>query len=111
MKLWTTDTAQVMFWVRGVDENQIVTEELAQIVALHETTTGPDKFQAFLEMQTNLNLPLEKLAGLAAKGAPSMIENRLGIVSLVKLKQREVNSPVYRTDATPLHYSSVIIVL
>jgi len=25
----TTDTAQVMFWVRGVDENLFVTEELA----------------------------------------------------------------------------------
>ena len=41
-----TDSAQVIFWVHGVDENLIVTEELAQIVALHDTTRGQDIFQA-----------------------------------------------------------------
>lgn len=89
-----TDTAQVMFLLRGVDDHLIVTEELAQVVALHDTTRGQDIFKAFSEMLTNLSLPLEKLAGVTTDGAPSMIGNRSGFVSLVKAKQREINSPI-----------------
>ena len=36
------DYAQIMFFVRGVDENLHVTEELAQVVALYDTTRGQD---------------------------------------------------------------------
>jgi len=45
-------------------------------------------------MLTNLKLPIEKLAGWTSNGAPSMIGNRSGFVSLVKSRQREVDSPV-----------------
>jgi hypothetical protein len=89
-----TDTAQVMFLLRGVDEHLNVTEELAQVVALHGTTREQDMFQAFSDMLANLNLPLEKLAGLTTDGAPSMLGNRSGFVYQVKAKQREINSPL-----------------
>src|SRR5207248_344509 len=83
-----------MFLLRGVNDHLIVTEELAQVVALHDTTRGQDIFKAFSEMLTNLRLLLEKLAGVTTDGAPSTIGNRSGFVSLVKAKQREINSLV-----------------
>lgn len=95
-----TDLAQIMFFLRGVDANLHVTEELAEVVALHGTTTGQDVFQAFLHMLKNLELPLEKLASLATDGAPSMVGSKSGFVSLVKAKQREINSPIV---AIPFH--------
>lgn len=96
----TTDYAEVMFILRGIDANFKVTEELAQVVALHGTTKGQDIFQAFLDMLSYLSLPLQKLTGLATDGAPSMIGSRSGFVSLVKAKQREINSPI---EAIPFH--------
>lgn len=53
----TTDFAEVMFFLRGIDENFKVTDELAQVVALHGTTTGQDIFKAFLNMLNTLSLP------------------------------------------------------
>lgn len=62
----TTDYAEVMFILRGIDENFWITEELAQVVALHGTTKGQDIFQAFIDMLNYLSLPLQKLTGLAS---------------------------------------------
>jgi hypothetical protein len=81
-----------LFFIRGVDINLCVTEELAQVVTLHDTTTGQDVFRAFLDMLKKFELPLEKLARLTTDGAPSMTGKKSGFVSLVKAKQQEISS-------------------
>ena len=45
-------------------------------------------------MITNVDFPLEKLSGLTTDGAPSMIGNKSGFVSLVLAKQKEIKSPI-----------------
>ena len=95
-----------MFFIHGIDEDLIVTEELAQVEGLLETTHGQDIYQAFLNMITNLDLPLEKLSWLTTDGAPSMIGNKSGFVSLVLAKQKELNHQSVHTPS-PVSTSTV----
>ena len=83
-----------MFLIRGVDEDLIVAEELAQVEDYCEMARGHDIYQVFLNMITILDPPLEKLSGLTTDGTPLMIGNKSGFVSLVLAKQKEIKSPI-----------------
>ena len=89
-----SDHAQIMFFICGVHEDLTVTEELTQVEGLLETTRGQHIYQAFLNMITTLDLPLEKLSGLTTDGVLSIIGYKSGFVSLVLPKQKEIKSPI-----------------
>ena len=48
----TSDTAQCAVFIRGVDKNLKVTEELLELIPLNGTTTGKDVFQKLEECIT-----------------------------------------------------------
>ena len=52
-----TDTAQLAIFLRGVDSNLHVTEEILDIKSMHGTTTGKDIFENVCQSVTDMKLP------------------------------------------------------
>ena len=87
----TTDTAQMLVFIRGVTESLSVHEDLLGLVSLHSTTRGLHVKEAELKLLRDRvpDLPLSKLVGLTTDGAPSMTGKGNGLVSLLKKHLRE----------------------
>ena len=76
-----TDVAQLAVFVRGVDSDFNVTEEVLGLQAMKGTTTGEDIFQQVKKLMNDFNLQIEKLHSLATDGAPAMVGSKVGFVS------------------------------
>lgn len=50
------DTAQLLIFIRGIDDNFNVYEELADLCSLKGTTTGEDLFESINRCLNNLGL-------------------------------------------------------
>ncbi|MBN3284061.1 GT2D2 protein, partial [Polyodon spathula] len=72
----TTDTAALSIFIRGVDADFTITQELLDVAAMHLTTTTNDIFQQLEKCARNIKLQWEKLVGLTTTdGAPPMCES------------------------------------
>ncbi|KAJ8031811.1 General transcription factor II-I repeat domain-containing protein 2B [Holothuria leucospilota] len=89
----TTDTAQLAIFVRGVSPDFKITEDLARMVAMKDTTTGEDIFQATKTCIEDMGLEMEKLVSVTTDEAPAMVGARKGAVSLLEneMKDRGLN--------------------
>ena len=85
-----TDTAEIAVFVRGIDSNFNLTEELANLHSLHDTTTGVDIYKAVMKGIDVIGLKLHNLCGVTTDGAPSMIGREKGFVAL--LEKERINS-------------------
>ena len=70
----TTDTAQLAVFIREIDDNFSITEELASLVPLKGTTQSTVLFAAVQEVLETVKLPFTNMSGLTNDGAPAMIE-------------------------------------
>ncbi|XP_061765856.1 general transcription factor II-I repeat domain-containing protein 2-like [Nerophis ophidion] len=86
-----SDTAQLSVFIRGVDSNMCVTEELLGFKSMHGTTTGKEIFEEVCKCVTEINLPCDKLLGLTTDGAPAMSGKKNGLVGRICEKMREEN--------------------
>ncbi|KAM9299514.1 general transcription factor II-I repeat domain-containing protein 2-like [Gastrophryne carolinensis] len=84
-----TDTAQLAIYVRGVDDNFEVTEELLSLVPMHGQTTAQEIFHQLCDAFQNAGLPWRKFVGITTDGAPSMIGRKKGLVALINKKKKE----------------------
>lgn len=55
-----TDTAQLAIFIREVDSNLHVTEEILNIKSMQGTTTGKDIFENVYQSVTDMKLPWDK---------------------------------------------------
>lgn len=78
-----SDSAQLVVFVRGVNESFEVTEEMLNLISLKGTTTGKDIFHAVENCLCENNLDLEKLSGISTDGAPAMIGKEKGAIKLL----------------------------
>lgn len=78
-----SNTAQLVVFVRGVNESFQVTEEMLNVISLKGTTTGEDIFQAVKTCLGENNLMPELLSGICTDGAPSMIGKGKGAIKLI----------------------------
>jgi len=78
-----SDTAQVAIFIRGVDENFQIAEELAALYPLKSTTKSVDLFTAFQETLSRFSLTFKNLSGLATDGAPAMTGKLKGLSKLI----------------------------
>lgn len=96
-----SDTAQLAIFIRGVDKEFTVTEELLALQPLKGTTTGEDIFIEVQKVFTSFGLPWSKLIGVCTDGAPSMVGLRKGFIGILNEKATELN--VQKDDLIVLH--------
>jgi hypothetical protein len=63
------DISQLSIFIRGVDSNFDITEELLKLVSIYSTTKGIDIFEKLLLVLTDFKLPLNKLVSITTDGA------------------------------------------
>ncbi|CAI9724707.1 Hypothetical predicted protein [Octopus vulgaris] len=74
----TTDTTHLAVFIRGMDSNLFVMEEILDIKSMHGTTRGKDFFEKICQSVTDMKLPWDKLVGLTSDGAPAMCGEKSG---------------------------------
>ncbi|KAI5104474.1 protein transcription factor II-I repeat domain-containing protein 2B-like protein [Silurus meridionalis] len=67
-----TDTAQLAMYVRGVNDNFEVMEELLRVIPMHGRTTAQEIFCQLCDAIKNAGLPWKRFVGITTDGAPSM---------------------------------------
>ncbi|XP_055371840.1 general transcription factor II-I repeat domain-containing protein 2-like [Condylostylus longicornis] len=77
------DTAQLAIFIRGVDRQMNVTEELLKLGSLKDTTTGRDIKEAVINCMQVHQIDLKNLIGIATDGAPAMVRKNVGAVNLI----------------------------
>ncbi len=87
-----TDTAQLAIFIRGINEQVEVTEELLSLCPMHGRTTAKDIFQQLCDAIEQAGLPWSRLVGITTDGAPSMTGKKNGLVALVQRKLEEENA-------------------
>lgn len=83
-----TDTAQLLIFLRGVDNNFCITEEVLDLRSLKGTTIE-DIFEAVSDTIDMMGLKWDKLCGVTTDGAPAMTGERKGMASMVCSKVQE----------------------
>jgi hypothetical protein len=78
------DTAQLLIFVRGIDAEFEITEELAGLHSLKGTTTGEDIFQKLCETLRSLYLNRKELCCVTTDGAKSIVGSNSGVVTRIK---------------------------
>ena len=79
-------TAQLLVFIRGIDENFEITEELLSLEHLKDTTTGQDLFESVENCLDRSGLPLHKLANITTDGAPPLTGKNVGLIKLLNDK-------------------------
>lgn len=80
----TSDTAQLLIFIRGVDDEFNITEELACLQSLKGKTTGQIIYNEFSEGLQNLNAPISKLCNITTDGAPNMVVKNVGFSGIFR---------------------------
>ena len=91
------DTSQLLVFIRGVDSDFNVTQELASLHSMHGTTTGEDIFKEVKKTLTDYNLELEQLSCLTIDGGKNMSGIRKGLVGQIiqACEQEEIAKPMF----------------
>lgn len=89
-----SDTAQLLIFVRGIDENFTVYEELVKMCSLKGTTTGEDLFHHVEQALDSLQLSWEKLTSVTTDGGKNMSGQNKGVVGRIISKVKDSGSTV-----------------
>ena len=96
----STDTAQVLVFVRGIDDNFNVSEELAGMQSMQGWTTGKNICSAIIDCVTKkLSCDSKKLVGMCTDNAPAMCGKRNGAAALLHWK-KDYHSPLHFTPTS-----------
>jgi hypothetical protein len=68
-----SDTAQMAVFIRGVDEEYEITEELCSLVPILGTTTDKDLFNGLKSALEKRFIALEKIVWISTDGALTML--------------------------------------
>jgi len=79
-----SDTAQLAIFIRGIDFNFNITEELAALFPMKGTTKSCDIFNALNSTFNRFDIKLNNLSGVITDGASSMVGKNEGLVALIK---------------------------
>ena len=85
------DSAQLLIYIRGIDNNFEITEELLAMESLKGTTTGKDLYKNVMNSIIKSRLSLDKLASITTDGAPLLRDKHSGLVKLMTDKIKETS--------------------
>ncbi|KAK5868072.1 hypothetical protein PBY51_012517 [Eleginops maclovinus] len=91
-----SDSAQLLVFLRGVNEDFEVCQELAGLETLKGTTKGVDIFMAVERVLDKNGLKWETLSGITTDGAPAMVGKRAGLTALVSDKVSEFGGSILK---------------
>lgn len=77
------DSAQVLLFIRGVNKDFKITEELADVHSMESRTTGIEIFAKVNETICNLGLDFKCLKGVTTDGGKSMCGTKTGVVGKI----------------------------
>lgn len=80
----STDTAQVAIFIRGVDNEYNITEEMASLVPLKDTTKSLILHEAVKNTMQRFSLTCDNISGIVTDGAPAMVGKREGLTKLIE---------------------------
>ena len=98
-----SDVAQLSIFIRGTDDSFNVFEKLIGLESLHGRTLGLDIFNKVRLCLENLQLDFSKLLSVCTYGAPSIVGNISGTVTLL---ERFVGRPLVKYHCI-LHQESL----
>ncbi|KAI6658935.1 General transcription factor II-I repeat domain-containing protein 2-like [Oopsacas minuta] len=76
------DTAQLSIFVRSLDSDFNITEDLLEVCSMRSTTTGEQLFAELKNSLLKYDLTFFKIIGLTTDGAPCMLGKGKGVVAL-----------------------------
>lgn len=85
-----SNCCQLLVFVRFLDDDNIIKEELLISRELETTSKGIDVMNSISEYFEKHNLMWDKLVALCTDGAPAMLGSRSGLATLVKQKNPNV---------------------
>ncbi|XP_068217891.1 general transcription factor II-I repeat domain-containing protein 2A-like [Palaemon carinicauda] len=85
------NTAQLAVYIRGVDNEYNVTEEMASLQSMKGTTTGQNVFDELEKLLARFGLDYTNLVSIATDGAPAMSGQKNGVVGLLKTRMGSQN--------------------
>lgn len=80
----STDTAQVAIFIRGIDNEYNITEELASLVPLKDTTKSLNLHEAVKNTLRRFSLTFDNISGIATDGAPAMVGKKEGLAKMIE---------------------------
>ena len=80
------DTAQLLIFLRGVDNDLNVTEELLDLQSLKSQTRGADLFPTVNTAVNDMKLSWNKMIGIITDGAPSITSKRRRLAPFISNK-------------------------
>uniref|UniRef100_A0A3P9K194 SPIN-DOC-like zinc-finger domain-containing protein n=1 Tax=Oryzias latipes TaxID=8090 RepID=A0A3P9K194_ORYLA len=89
-----SDSAQLLVFVRGINADMEITQELAGLETLRGTTKGEDLFAVVSRVVDKYNLSWDKMVGITTDGAPAMIGKKAGLTALISQKVSECGGKV-----------------
>ncbi|XP_077307209.1 general transcription factor II-I repeat domain-containing protein 2-like [Lithobates pipiens] len=85
------DSAQLLIFICGTNDNFEVTEELAALQSIKGTTTGEDIYEKVCQTVNGLELDWAKLASVTTNGAPSMVGSKKGVIARINQEMDKHN--------------------
>ncbi|XP_077112974.1 general transcription factor II-I repeat domain-containing protein 2A-like [Ranitomeya variabilis] len=85
------DSAQLLIFIRGTNDNFEVIEELAALQSIKGTTTGEDIYEKLSKTVKDLELDWAKLSSVTTDGAPSMVGSKKGVIARIKQEMDKRN--------------------
>ena len=67
-----TDMVQLAIFIRGIDDEYNVTEEMTFLVPLKDTTKSRDLYEAIKNMLKQFSLAIVHISGIVTDGPPAM---------------------------------------
>jgi len=84
----STDIAQLVILIRGVDETLSVTDEFLGLVPMMDATTANDIFNSLLGVLDRVGVDWSHAVSIATNSASSMIEKKAGVAAKFREKYR-----------------------
>ncbi|CAF91246.1 unnamed protein product, partial [Tetraodon nigroviridis] len=85
------DTAQLLIFIRGINENFEITEEFLAMESLKGTTRGEDLFNSASAVIQRHKLPWSTLANVTTDGSPNLTGKNVGMLKRIQDRVKEDN--------------------
>jgi hypothetical protein len=95
--------AQLAIFIRGVDINFNITEELASLCSMKGSITGAELYEQVMRVVEKINLKSNKLQGITTDAAPAMVGEKNGLTALITGEMDKAN---FTFGIVSLHHSS-----